>query len=223
MRCCRSWKDAGVILVLDEVSAMGEIASRERGCPCGGRLWLWGHARVRLIRQLNGSHTSFRPRRLACAACRKTQVVLPAECLPRRRDSVESIGAALLMATNGRGHRTIVAELDLPASTVRNWLRRARQRGRLAPGDRRGGGLRARPGPWPNSGERDQARRGGGCTWVRRRGGGSRTGAPGCGALADHRHGQPRPAACPPPRRLITPVWNLFCAPADNSTTSRWS
>lgn len=117
-----------MILVLDEVSAMGEIASRERGCPCGGRLWLWGHARVRLIRQLNGSHTSFRPRRLACAACRKTQVVLPAECLPRRRDSVESIGAALLMATNGRGHRTIAAELDLPASTVRNWLRRARQR-----------------------------------------------------------------------------------------------
>jgi hypothetical protein len=32
------------------------------------------------------------------------------------------------MAALGQGHRTIARELDLPPSTVRNWLRRARAR-----------------------------------------------------------------------------------------------
>src|SRR5664280_2563829 len=32
------------------------------------------------------------------------------------------------MATEGSGHRAIAADLDRPESTVRNWLRRARQR-----------------------------------------------------------------------------------------------
>jgi transposase len=53
-------------------------------------------------------------------------VVLVAWCLPRRRDSVETVGAALVMAANGSGHRTIAAKLERPESTVRNWLRRAR-------------------------------------------------------------------------------------------------
>jgi hypothetical protein len=40
---------------------------------------------------------------------------------------VEAVGAALLMAAEGNGHRTIAADLNRPASTVRNWLRRAKQ------------------------------------------------------------------------------------------------
>jgi Domain of unknown function (DUF6431) len=115
-----------MILVLDEAQATDEIASGEHCCPCGGRLGWWGHARVRVIRQLDGSHTLLRPRRVACAVCRRTQVVLPAWSLPRRRDSTETVGAALLMATEGRGQRTIAAQLDRPTSTVRNWLRGAR-------------------------------------------------------------------------------------------------
>ena len=55
---------------------------------------------------------------------RRTQVLLPAWSLPRRRDSTDSIGAALLMAARGNGHRTIAADLGRPDSTVRNWLRR---------------------------------------------------------------------------------------------------
>lgn len=116
-----------MIIVLYEDWALAEIASGRRCCPCGGRLRPWAHARARLIRQLDGSHTSLRPRRVICAECGRTQVVLPAECLPRRRDSVESIGAALLMAAKGPGHRRIAAKLNRPESTVRNWLRRARR------------------------------------------------------------------------------------------------
>jgi len=116
-----------MILVLDEVNAIEGIARGEHHCPCGGQLRPWGYARVRQIRQLDGSDVALRPRRLVCSACRSTQVLLPAWSLPRRRDSTESIGAALLMAARGNGHRTIAADLGRPDSTVRNWLRRFRQ------------------------------------------------------------------------------------------------
>ena len=52
--------------------------------------------------------------------------MLPCVCLCRRRDAVEVIGRALLMAVSGLGFRPIAAELGLPESTVRGWLRRAR-------------------------------------------------------------------------------------------------
>ena len=113
--------------MLDEASAIEGIARGEHRCHCGGRLQPWGYARVRQIRRLDGSGISLRPRRLVCTACRRTQVLLPAWSLPRRRDSSDSIGAALLMAAKGNGHRTIAADLGRPESTVRNWLRRFRQ------------------------------------------------------------------------------------------------
>jgi hypothetical protein len=46
--------------------------------------------------------------------------------LCRRLDAVEVIGRALALAANGVDHRRIAAELGLPESTVRNWLRRGR-------------------------------------------------------------------------------------------------
>jgi hypothetical protein len=55
-------------------------------------------------------------------------VLLAAAVLPRRADRVEVVGAALLAAADGRGHRPIAAALGLPPDTVRGWLRRARQR-----------------------------------------------------------------------------------------------
>jgi len=117
-----------VILVLDEGKAWEDAASGAYRCTCGGRQCSWGYARVRQIRQLDGSHIAYRPRRFACSECRTTQVFLPAWCLPRRRDSAETVGHALLKAAKGSGHRTIAAELGRPESTVRNWLRRARRR-----------------------------------------------------------------------------------------------
>jgi transposase-like protein len=55
-------------------------------------------------------------------------VLLPEICLARRHDVVEVIGAALTASAMGSDHRQIAAEHGLPASTVRGWVRRARER-----------------------------------------------------------------------------------------------
>jgi hypothetical protein len=52
-----------------------------------------------------------------------THVLLATSCLVRRADGVEVIGAALRANACGEGHRLIAARLQLPASTVRGWLR----------------------------------------------------------------------------------------------------
>jgi hypothetical protein len=55
-------------------------------------------------------------------------VLLAVVCLCRRRDGVEVIGAALAAKQAGAGHRRIAGELGVPATTVRGWLRRFRER-----------------------------------------------------------------------------------------------
>jgi hypothetical protein len=69
-----------------------------------------------------------RPRRAYCRRCEATHVLLPAFCVPRRRDSAEVIGTALLAKAQGDGHRTIAARLDRPPGTVRGWLRAGARR-----------------------------------------------------------------------------------------------
>jgi hypothetical protein len=118
-----------VIVVLEEAQARRELAAGRLPCPgCGGRLSPWGHARARPVRHPGGQRSWVRPRRACCAGCGATHVLLAAAVLPRRADRVESVGAALLAAADGRGHRPIAAALGLPPDTVRGWLRRARQR-----------------------------------------------------------------------------------------------
>jgi hypothetical protein len=51
-------------------------------------------------------------------------VLLPEDCLLRRRDGVAVIGAALAAKAAGTGHRPIAARIGLPKDTVRGWLRR---------------------------------------------------------------------------------------------------
>jgi hypothetical protein len=51
-------------------------------------------------------------------------VLLPDDCLGRRRDAVSDIGHALVAKAAGSGHRAIAAELGREPSTVRGWLRR---------------------------------------------------------------------------------------------------
>jgi hypothetical protein len=58
-------------------------------------------------------------------------VLLPSWCQPRLADATEVVGAALAAKAAGRGHRRIAADLDRSASTVRRWLRRARDPGHL--------------------------------------------------------------------------------------------
>jgi hypothetical protein len=50
-------------------------------------------------------------------------VLLPVSCLARRADAVEVIGAALVEAAAGVGHRRIAAATGRACSTVRGWLR----------------------------------------------------------------------------------------------------
>lgn len=118
-----------MILVRDERRVDTDLATGALACPrCAGQLRPWAWARPRPIRQLDGSTQLVRPRRVRCAACRHTQVLLPASCLPRRADATAVIGAALLASAAGRGHRAIAADLHRPVSTVRRWLRRVRGR-----------------------------------------------------------------------------------------------
>ncbi len=108
---------------LDGASVESALGSGGLGCPrigCGGLLVPWGWARERTVRGAG----RLRPRRGRCVGCRRTQVLLPASVLLRRADAVTVIGAALLAKAAGAGHRRIAAGLDLPASTVRGWLRR---------------------------------------------------------------------------------------------------
>ncbi|HEY1919837.1 MAG TPA: helix-turn-helix domain-containing protein [Streptosporangiaceae bacterium] len=65
-----------------------------------------------------------RPRRVRCAGCGGTHVLLPASVLVRRADGCSVIGAALADAAAGMGHRQVAERAGRPASTVRGWLRR---------------------------------------------------------------------------------------------------
>jgi hypothetical protein len=78
------------------------------------------------VRVLHAGTVIVRPRRARCAACSRTQVLLPGACLPRRADATEVVGTALLAKASGRGHRRIAADLDRSPSTVRRWLRALR-------------------------------------------------------------------------------------------------
>jgi hypothetical protein len=52
-----------------------------------------------------------------------THVLLPVTVLWRRAYAADVIGAAVLARAGGRGHRWIGAALEVPAATVRGWLR----------------------------------------------------------------------------------------------------
>jgi hypothetical protein len=54
-------------------------------------------------------------------------VLLANWSLPRRRDTIDVIGAALLVHAHGVGHRPIACRLGVPEGTVRGWLRRVRK------------------------------------------------------------------------------------------------
>lgn len=111
--------------------ARGLAGWRPGGCPgCGGSLAPWGHAREREVRLLDGSRL-LRPRRARCRPCQTTHVLLPSWSVPRRRDSAEVIGRALVLKAAGAGHRTIAERLGRPPGTVRGWLRASARRAEL--------------------------------------------------------------------------------------------
>jgi hypothetical protein len=108
---------------LDAAQVEADLRSGRLECPAGGceaALGPWGSARERVVRGAG----RLLPHRGRCRGCRRTQVLLPASVLLRRADAVTVIGAALLAKATGAGHRPIAALLQVPASTVRGWLRR---------------------------------------------------------------------------------------------------
>jgi hypothetical protein len=99
------------------------IAAGRLRCPCSGRLRLWGYARSRWVRSRH-QNGRLRPRRGRCTVCQQTHVILPDWVLLRRLDRVEVIGSALTASSRGRSFRTISRDLELPPTTVRDWIRR---------------------------------------------------------------------------------------------------
>jgi transposase-like protein len=117
-----------VLLCLDADAAAAELAAGTLACPScqAGRLASWGHGREREIRLRRGRTARLRPPRGRCRSCRRTHMLLPAWCAPRRGDGIEVIGTTAALAMAGNGHRAIAAALEVPAGTVRGWLRRLR-------------------------------------------------------------------------------------------------
>lgn len=119
-----------MLLVPDLPGVVAELVAGSLECPtpaCGGRLRPWGHARPRRVRVALDRIATLRPRRSRCRSCRRSHVLSELVTYPRRLDTVETVGQALLLAAGGLGYRRVAAAVDRPATTVRDWLRRARR------------------------------------------------------------------------------------------------
>ncbi len=105
----------------DQVRVESRLAAGQVGCPdCSGALRPWGWGRARVVHGIAGA---LRPRRARCPRCLITHVLLPVMVLARRAYAVEVIGSVLLARAGGAGHRGISRTLEIPAATVRGWLR----------------------------------------------------------------------------------------------------
>jgi len=110
-----------VTVEADQVRVESRLVAGRLVCPgCSGALRPWGWARPRRVHGLAGV---LHPRRARCSVCLVSHVLLPVTVLLRRAYAVEVIGAALVARAGGSGHRRIGLELEVPAATVRGWLR----------------------------------------------------------------------------------------------------
>ena len=118
-----------MLLVASAAQGQTALDAGAPACPCCAALLRpWGWTKPRRARARDGRIGLTRLRRARCGGCGVSHVLLPAAWLPRRLDEVDLIGAALLGAGCGAGHRRLAACLNRPEGTVRGWLRAARQR-----------------------------------------------------------------------------------------------
>lgn len=118
-----------MLLCLDPTAAAAELTAGELACPrrgCDGHLGPWGHARRRWMRIGPGHREAHQPRRARCRSCGRTHVPAWTRTHPRRVDAVETVGAALMASLTGLSDRAVADRVGVPATTVRDWLRRAR-------------------------------------------------------------------------------------------------
>lgn len=123
-----------MIVVRTAESAEQALTDGQLACPrrgCGHTLQRWGYGRRRHVRSLDAEVINVRPRRVRCGKCETTHVLLPAALQPHRADATEVIGTALAHKAAGMGHRRIATALGRSPSTVRRWLRRARDHAHL--------------------------------------------------------------------------------------------
>jgi hypothetical protein len=116
-----------VTVEADPVRVESRLAVGGIGCPTcrDGVLGGWGYARAR---QIEGIGDPLRSRRGRCRSCAVTHVLLPVTVLLRRAYAAERIWTAVTARATGAWHRRIGASLQMPAATVRGWLRRAGSR-----------------------------------------------------------------------------------------------
>lgn len=118
-----------MLLFPDLTAAHTALVAGDITCPtprCPGHIAPWGHAPARRVRLSIDRVITIRHRRGRCATCRRTHVLSDLVTHPHRLDTVETVGQALLAACDGLGYRAVAAVVDRPATTVRDWLRRAR-------------------------------------------------------------------------------------------------
>src|ERR1700732_1752848 len=99
------------------------MRSSGRGC-CGA----WGRGGGGGWRGGGSGGGGVWPRRALCAGCGVSRVLLPDSMLRRRQYGVEVIWAGLLAAARGRPWNRVAAQLGVPYTTVREWLRRFARR-----------------------------------------------------------------------------------------------
>ena len=135
---------AGVLVCLDIDAVAADLAAGKLACPsCGSGRLPGGVMAGRAVRLRGGPHSRVRPGRARCRSCRRTHILLPPWCAPRRRTGSRSSAPRRAwrwpgLAMAGHGHRAVSAVLGVPAGTVRGRLRRLRARaGRAAARDPR--------------------------------------------------------------------------------------
>ena len=118
---------ACAVSVSEYAAAGKQVEVAEQVCPrCQRRLnWWWGY-----WRQLRwgGERLEIWVRRARCPPCQVTHALLPDFVVRRRRYAVEEIGAALELGAKRVSAWRSSVQLELPFGTVRDWLRRCRQR-----------------------------------------------------------------------------------------------
>lgn len=115
----------------DQARVERDLLAGKLLCPlCDEQLRPWGMASKRKVRH-GPVDVQLQPRRSRCRGCLRTQVLLPAVCMLRRRDLAEVIGRALLQRALKVGQRRIASESQVPFSTVRGWLSRFAERAEM--------------------------------------------------------------------------------------------